>query len=90
MENEQGTLKEINQRVTRVESRIVHLGDRLGVNLRSRQINVICDDRGPRVEVDAPDISISTIINKLRDSGVKKGDPAYITWNGDLIAVVFA
>lgn len=62
-------LHEINQRVTRTESRIVQLGDFVGANLRAKQkIEVREEVDGWVVEIDALDVSLSRIASALRDA----------------------
>lgn len=92
MSNEQARLDEINQRVTRIESRIVHLGDSLGTNLRSRdrQVVLMNDDDGAWVEVDAQDISYSVIRTSLRQKGVEKGTTLSVRCKGETIGSVRA
>lgn len=57
------TLREILDRVTRLESRLVQLGDYVGANLRSKQKIEIVDDH---VEIDALDVSVSRILAEIR------------------------
>lgn len=68
-------LNEINQRVTRTESRIVQLGDFVGANLRAKQkIEVIYGaDSEVYVAVDALDVSFSRVASVLRDAGYDRG-----------------
>lgn len=68
------TEEETLQRLTRIETRIVQLGDHVGVNLRSKQRVVIHDDiTGVWVEVDALDVSLSRIITELEKAGAGPG-----------------
>ena len=68
------TEEETLQRLTRIETRIVQLGDHVGVNLRSKQRVVIHDDAtGVWVEIDALDVSLSRINTELEKFGAKPG-----------------
>lgn len=66
------TLAEVRDRVIRMESRIVQLGDYVGANLRSKQRIDVKRKDGPGVyvEIDALDVSISRIVAELRNNGV--------------------
>ena len=63
--------KETLERVTRLESRIVQLGDHVGANLRSKQkIDIYrsaLDE--PIVRIDSLDVSVSRILTELRQAG---------------------
>jgi hypothetical protein len=69
-------LHEINQRVTRTESRIVQLGDFVGANLRAKQKIEVLQDKATGewyVQIDALDVSLSRIASALRDAGHNTG-----------------
>jgi hypothetical protein len=91
MKSDQERLSEINQRVTRLESRLVQLGDHVGANLRTKlRIELHNDEHGAWVDVDALDVSISRIIDELQRSGVKRGIGLPVRCNGGTIATVFS
>ncbi|MEM5330860.1 hypothetical protein VSR34_30290 [Paraburkholderia sp. JHI2823] len=73
-------LREVNQRTTRMESRMVQLGDFVGANLRSK---LRIDVRRPKdgdayVEIDALDVSVSRIITVLQDMHIDKAIDVYL------------
>lgn len=73
MSNIEETLKEIADRMRRMESRLVQLGDHVGANLRTKQrIEIVSDGDGtpPWVEIDALDVSISRIVTELQQHAV--------------------
>ncbi|EYS89541.1 hypothetical protein CF68_33200 [Cupriavidus sp. SK-4] len=69
-------MQEIKDRVTRMESRVVQLGDHVGANLRAKlRIHRVRDASGDQyVEVDSYDVSISRILTELEEAG----------WSGDV------
>jgi hypothetical protein len=72
--DEMELLREVNQRATRIESRMVQLGDYVGANLRTKmRVHVERDDTGVWVEIDALDVSLSRIVTSLREQGIRKG-----------------
>jgi hypothetical protein len=82
-------LKEIKQRVARMESRMVQLGDHVGANLRTKmRVDVHTDDHGTWVDVDAVDVSLSRIHTALREAGVHEGQIP-INLNGVMIAMLY-
>jgi hypothetical protein len=69
---------------------VVQLGDHVGANLRTKmRVDVIKEPgKGPRVDVDAVDVSMSRIHTSLREAGVHVGEiPIYL--NGVEIAVIY-
>lgn len=91
MKIEQEKLNEINQRVTRLESRLVQLGDHVGANLRTRmRIELHKDEHGAWVDVDALDVSMSRILNELQRLGVEKDTHLPVKCNGGTIGSVVA
>lgn len=60
--------KELMDRVIRIESRMVQLGDHVGANLRTKQhIEFVDDERGVMgIQIDALDVSLSRILTELR------------------------
>lgn len=84
-------MKEITQRVTRMESRLVQLGDYVGTNLRAKmRIDLVKDDLSAWVSVDAFDVSISRILRELKRLGVPRGTQLPVRCDGRTIATVFA
>jgi hypothetical protein len=76
--DEMELLREVNQRATRIESRMVQLGDYVGANLRTKmRVHVERDDTGVWVEIDALDVSLSRIVTSLREQGIRKGSQDY-------------
>lgn len=67
-------VKETKERVTRMESRLVQLGDHVGANLRTKQrIDVKyppMDPLNPFVEIDSLDVSISRIVTELQQARI--------------------
>jgi phosphatidate phosphatase PAH1 len=59
---------EVLDRIIRIESRVVQLGDHVGANLRTKQrIAFRTDDKGDLVaDVDSYDVSLSRILAELR------------------------
>ncbi|WP_433704423.1 hypothetical protein [Paraburkholderia sacchari] len=91
MKIEQEKLNEINQRVTRLESRLVQLGDHVGANLRTKMRIVLHkDEHGVWVDVDALDVSMSRILNELQRLGVEKDTHLPVKCNGGTIGSVVA
>lgn len=82
------TLKEICQRVTRIESRVCRLGDLLGADLRA-------NDKGLRLlsqtdvtvslSTTAMDVTLSQIARFLTKEGIE-GKVALVYFNGVLVA----
>lgn len=87
---EMALLREVNQRTTRLESRVVQLGDFVGANLRTKmRIEVFRprDAGRPYIEIDALDVSLSRIYNVLRDMGIE-GQDLDVFFNGKRVATV--
>lgn len=72
MENEDVN-KEILQRVVRLETRMVQLGDHVGANLRTKQRITVHPGSPAWVEVDALDVSLSRILDEMARAGVEPG-----------------
>jgi hypothetical protein len=88
-------LKEILERLTRTESRIVQLGDHVGANLRTKQridiehgANAVGNPTA-FIRIDALDVSLSRIVTTLRqcDRALPPSIPVF--YNGKLVATVF-
>lgn len=63
--------RETRERVIRMESRMVQLGDHVGANLRTKQRIVIRDlQTAPYVVIDSLDVSVSRILTELRQHKV--------------------
>lgn len=64
--------KETLERVTRLESRMVQLGDHVGANLRSKQKIEIRrpGSMQPYVVIDSLDVSVSRILTELRQANL--------------------
>lgn len=81
-------LREVNQRTTRTESRMVQLGDHVGANLRLRmRTDVKRDGKSVWVEVDALDVSISRIVTALQERGIREGQIS-VALNGRQIMII--
>ena len=65
-------VNETLERVTRMESRLVQLGDHVGANLRTKQRIEICLNPAgiATVQIDSLDVSISRILTELRQANV--------------------
>lgn len=58
--------QEVLDRVIRIESRVVQLGDHVGANLRTKQrIEIDWAGEYPTVEIDSLDVSLSRIYAQL-------------------------
>lgn len=65
-------LKEIRDRIVRLESRMVQLGDHVGANLRTKQkIEIHPADTGVWVDIDSLDVSLSRIVTELQQRGLE-------------------
>ena len=64
--------RETLERVTRLESRMVQLGDYVGANLRSKQKIEIRRPASmqPYVVIDSLDVSVSRILTELRQANL--------------------
>lgn len=74
-------VKEIKERVTRIESRVVQLGDHVGANLRTKlriQPGKSATTGERIVAVDSFDVSISRIMTELEEWG----------WTGDVLVEI--
>ncbi len=74
-------LREVSQRTTRLESRMVQLGDHVGANLRSKlriEVRRPRDGGRPYVEADALDVSISRIVAVLQDERINEAIDVYL------------
>jgi type VI protein secretion system component Hcp len=74
-------LREVNQRTTRLESRMVQLGDYVGANLRTRMRIEVCrpkDAGRPYIEIDALDVSISRIVSVLQEMNITEDVDVYL------------
>lgn len=95
MKTDSQLIHEIADRVTRVESRVVQLGDHVGANLRTKQrIEVVRSNYvgdPPRIEVDALDVSLSRILAELRQQAPEFSlDPIDVWHHGKHIATLCA
>lgn len=84
-------LKEIQQRVTRIESRICRLGDALDVPLRSTSKGLKLISAGPTaatVEAPALDVALSEIVRFLTELGIQ-GKVVSIKYQGAVIATIY-
>lgn len=83
-------IEEVRDRLIRMESRMVQLGDHVGANLRVREkIDVKFDAQGePYVEIDSPEQSLSRIVRIMREKGVKAGEVPLLI-GGLRVAVIY-
>lgn len=81
--------QEVMDRVIRIESRMVQLGDHVGANLRTKQKIDIRDagDGKATVSLDSLDVSISRIRTELTGFGAEGPVPIY--HEGKLVAVLY-
>lgn len=86
---EMALLREVNQRTTRIESRMVQLGDYVGANLRTRLRVELKRDPGGKayVEIDALDVSLSRIYSMLQE--MKINEVVDVTLKGVMVATVY-
>jgi hypothetical protein len=89
-DQEINVLMELRDRCVRMESRMVQMGDFVGINLRERQrIEVKRDGQGDVfVEIDALDVSLSRVLISLREKGHRTGEVPVLL-NGQRVATVF-
>jgi hypothetical protein len=89
-DQEINVLMELRDRCVRMESRMVQMGDFVGINLRERQrIEVKRDGQGDvYVEIDALDVSLSRILVSLREQGHRAGEIPVLL-KGQRVATVF-
>jgi len=82
-------LQQILQRVVRIETRMIQLGDKLGVNLKGGGAPVpVYDEANNSIVIGAVDTALSSIINCAYTAGVRenwvdimyKGDRLGETW----------
>lgn len=71
--------QEVMDRIIRIESRMVQLGDHVGANLRAKQRITVEDAGGGNfaVHIDALDVSLSRIRTELTGYGAKCSVPVY-------------
>lgn len=83
-------LDEVKDRLVRMESRMVQLGDHVGANLRVREkIDVKKDAQGDAfVEIDTPEQSLSRIVRIMRERGIKTGEVPLLI-DGVRVAVIY-
>ncbi len=68
--------QELKDRLVRIESRMVQLGDYVGANLRTKQrITIVQSAAGVAIEIDALDVSLSRIYNELGHTAWAHGPP---------------
>ena len=88
MSTEQVT-KETLERVIRMESRLVQLGDHVGANLRSKQRIEIRQDHETLVNIDSLDVSVSRILTELRQAGVKSQQAVDVYHDGRIAFTLY-
>lgn len=79
---------EDTQRLTRIETRLVKLGEVLGINLKNKE-KVVCDPEAMTATIDAVDVSLSTIINCATEAGVKD-EWVDIMYKGERLGEIWA
>jgi hypothetical protein len=90
MPSEYQLMEEMRDRLVRLESRMVQLGDHVGANLRVREkIDVKVDAQGDAyVEIDSPEQSLSRIVRIMREKGVTKGEVPLLI-GGLRVAIIY-
>lgn len=78
---------EILQRVTRVETRLMSLGNRMGFNLKDEE-GVHVSVPTLTVDIDSMDVSVSAIILTARRMGLH-GKKLTVTHRGEIVATQF-
>jgi hypothetical protein len=86
--------KELLDRMRRMESRLVQLGDHVGANLRTKQKIEIKPDPagGVMVTIDSLDVSISRIVTELKQHGLtdeQLGVDIYLPGSDEMIATLY-
>lgn len=81
-------IDEVLQRLVRLETRVVHLGDHMGANLRTQRRVEVHPGNPAWAEVDALDVSLSRIISELARAGTEPGCIA-ITHRGLPVASIY-
>lgn len=90
MANVEERIAEIKDRLVRMESRMVQLGDHVGANLRIRErIDVKRDAQGDAyVEIDSPEQSLSRIVRIMREEGITTGEVPLLI-GGLRVAIIY-
>jgi len=84
-------LKEVNQRVIRTETRVVNLGDHIGLNLREQtKVELTHEGSELMVRISALDVSISQIMNVLHRAGCDRGRHVGVWCGGKFVCTVVA
>jgi len=81
-------LNEIRQRVTRIETRLIVLGRKLGIKLVNDDADVLVVADSRSVYIAHLDIALTTIVNKCRAAGLRETLPVSVFYNGRLVAMV--
>lgn len=82
--------QEILDRIVRIESRMVQLGDHVGANLRSKQkIDVVLSQTGTVVVIDSLDVSASRIYTELAAKRVRTGEPVPVFHKNRLVMTLY-
>ena len=91
MKTDSQLLQEVADRVTRIESRVVQLGDHVGANLRTKQrIGVVANSLGTTVvQIDALDVSLSRIFAEMKLAGVNPRDEVSVYLGSRMVAQLY-
>ena len=84
-------LTEVAERIKRVETRLVVLGDKVGVDLRTEtrvEVKLGGPKADPFVEINALDVSISRIMSAVKEADVRPAILVPVMFNGALVAKV--
>jgi len=86
--------KELMDRVIRLESRVVQLGDHVGANLRTKQrIEISTPDMNAIIHIDSLDVSLSRIYHEMSQyherTGQGCGGAIPVYWKDKLVITVY-
>jgi Fe2+ or Zn2+ uptake regulation protein len=85
MSDELKELKEVNQRVTRIETRLLNLGTKMGYDLKEED-HVHVDVEKCTVTIDVMDVTVSSVVNKARQAGLH-GKRITVEYKGQTVAI---
>ena len=69
--NEETLLRDVRQRVTRIESRLVSMGEQLGAVMHSSNKAMVLSESGTEVDIVGLDTSFSDVLHFLEKEGIQ-------------------